>query len=109
MQDTHPITRVDLYARPDGVFVAKYPRDWTASTPPAKSYVITDHTLDELAAQLEQTPGWRVRRWPGGARGWLGKLAPVRTRSDIIRKREELTRWRPAGVEVHALDLAFDW
>ena len=103
------VTRIDLFNTPHGVFVVKFPDGWTASTPPVKSYYISDRTLDDLARTIETLPGWRVRRWPGGARGWLGKPMPVRTREQIKRKREELTRHRPPGVEIHALDLAYEW
>jgi len=57
--------------------------------------------------------GFTVRRWPGGARAWLGKPWPIRTRNQIQRMRHKigrLTAARAFGDEnMLGLDFAFDF
>lgn len=53
--------------------------------------------------------GWTVRRFlPLGARAWKGEPRPVRDSSSIRRKRDDLTRYPIPGLNVVALDLAYD-
>ena len=109
MSDT--ITRIDLFQIPAGVLVHKYPHYWTAATPPASTTTNAAMSLDAMVAWLNEN-GWTVRRWPGGARAWKGEMLPVRSRYQIKRKREELkARWQEGnaqGVQIHAIDLAYD-
>jgi hypothetical protein len=102
------ITRVDLYQNPNGIFICKYAEGWTASTPAIARYTISDRSLDDLVDALQRTSGWTVRRWPGGARAWRGKPMPIRSRTAILRKRDEVTRLHPSGVQVCTLDFALD-
>lgn len=102
-------TRIDLYQNPGGLFVLKFSDGWTASTPAYDRHLTPDWTIDAAARWLEEN-GWTVRRWPGGARAWLGRLLPIRTRAQIARKREQLLRSGPPdpAIQIHTLDLAFD-
>ena len=103
-------TRIDLLIIPtEGVLVRKYAEGWE-SDPSLRPAIHTNTTasLDEFVAWLE-AHGWTVRRWPGGARGFLGKQFPVRTKAEIKRLREQFYRFPVKGVEAHALDLAFEW
>lgn len=110
--DMENITRIDMHQIPQGIVVHKFPHYWTAATPPASTTTNEAMTLDQMTAWLEEN-GWTVRRWPGGARAWKGEMMPVRTASQIRRKREELRQrwqdWNRQGVQVHALDLAYDF
>lgn len=103
------ITRIDLYQNPDGLLVFKYPEGWTATTRPVERNLNQEWDLDRAVAWLTEN-GWTVRRWPGGARAWLGKPLPVRNWGQIKRKREELTQRRALfpDLQLHTIDLAFD-
>ena len=73
---------------------------------------VTDNhelSLDQMVAWLEGS-GWKVRRWPGGARAWKYEVSPVRSRAQIIKKRERLERSTPPELvgKLYTLDLAFD-
>lgn len=111
MDKTQNITRIDMIAIPTGVLVHKYPEGWTASTPPASTTTQETLSLDWMVSWLEND-GWTVRRWPGGARAWKGAMLPVRNGGQIKRKRDELRQrwqeWNQRGIQVNALDLAYD-
>jgi hypothetical protein len=93
------ITRVDLFEHPQGVMVNKFEEGWTASSQPVNLHINKEQTLDQMVAWLQEN-GWRVIQWPGagpgnrGARAWLGKPLPVRTRWGIQYVREVYTRRR---------------
>jgi len=101
------ITRVDMFSTPTGIFVCKYADGWKIGTPPCKRYTIEDKSLDELVSMFSDP--WQVRRWSGGARAWRGDLKPIRSRNQILQKRESLTRYPIPGVELHTLNLALDF
>lgn len=93
------ITRIDLYEDPKGVMVEKYAEGWTAGSYAVQSNKNTEQSLDEMVAWLKQN-GWTVLEWPGsgpkhrGARAFLGRPMPVRTRWGIQYYREYFTRRR---------------
>lgn len=109
-ETTVKITRIDLRKNPQGVFVEKYAEGWHASSRPAKDYLNTEMDLDEMVAWLKEQ-GWTVHCWPGGARAWWGHVLPVRTRWAIRYLRDFYSHRKdalPKGVQLHAVDLAYD-
>jgi hypothetical protein len=77
-----------------------------------KLVVIQSNPVADLESALSWcvSHGWTVRRWPGGARAWKNGLEPVRSKSEVIRLRDELRNHpRPElqGCAV-ALDLVYD-
>lgn len=84
------ITRID-FVQPNGRWVVnKYPYGWTAKTRPLTSET-KDETFDlESALTWCETHGWTVRRWPGGARAFLGEPMPVRDANTIKRMRRQV-------------------
>lgn len=104
------ITRIDFYQVGNRVRVDKYPYGWTLSTPPISSELKPEGFEIEQALQWFEHP-WIVRTWPGGARAWFGKLIPVRTRTEIQRRRDKLSeRFSMGGLKAgeYQIDLAFD-
>lgn len=102
------ITRLDFTKLPDDrVLVNKIFEDHQRRQAVVVNTVMSSLTLDELVSWCEST-GWTVRRWPGGARAWWGGLRPVRTAGAIKNKRAELMHRPIPGLQVHALDLAYD-
>ena len=99
--------RIDLFENDLGIRVMKWPENWQPHTPPAISYINTDMSLDQIAEFLE-AKGWTIRRWHQGARAWKGDICPIRTRGQILRKREQLTRHPRPGLQLCTIDLAFD-
>ena len=72
-------------------------------------------SLDDMIKWCEQN-GYHVRKWcPTGARAWLGrKPHPIRDRWQMKRLDERLKQRRdagtlPEGVQLHTLDLRYDW
>jgi hypothetical protein len=90
------ITRIDLHQSAHGVLVEKYAKGWTASTR-GWVKVNTEMSMDDMVAYLKDH-GWIVYEWPGvpelsidrGARAFLGKPMPVRSKAELIRRRSEL-------------------
>jgi hypothetical protein len=111
--DQPAITRIDLWETPDGLLVLKFQNGWSASSRAIERHVNPKWTLDSAISWLEDN-NWTVRRWgvPGraGARGWYGKMLPVRTRAEIAAKRArmEQNRHLNPGLQIHCLDFAFD-
>ena len=109
------ITRVDMRIQPrEGVAVLQYASGWTAGTEPAEMHTNATTTLPEMIEWFEKH-GWTVRTWPGGARAWLGRPLPIRSKLEIIRLRTDLERQvrinqgkHPRGFDILALDLALD-
>lgn len=90
------VTRIDMYERGNqGVYIEKYTEGWTAGSPAVSRDTNTENTLGEMVAWLREN-GWRVYEWPGGgpgsggARAFLGRPYPVRTRWGIQYKRQHL-------------------
>ena len=99
MSDQDPaITRIDLTETTRGVIVRKYPDGWTASTRVPQT-VNAEKTIDEMIAWLKEH-SWTVYQWPEvpelglarGARAFLGKPLPVRTKYEILYRRSKLTQ-----------------
>ena len=99
--------RIDLFQLDDGVQVMKWPLDWVPGTQPEISYKHKQITLAWAVKQL-QLKGWTVRTWHKGARAWNGPLRPIRTKGQIIRKREQFTRHPRPGIQLCTVDFAFD-
>ena len=107
MSPTIECGRIDMFVQEAGIRIMKWPVDWLPGTPPVISYVNTDLSLDEMTNILE-AKGWTVRCWHGGARAWKDKIRPIRTRAQIIRKRESFTRYPRPGIQLCCVDFAFD-
>jgi len=110
------ITRVDLRVQPrgEGVAVLQYPDGWQAWTDPVEMHVNATTGLEDMVKWFKDH-GWYVREWPGGARAFLGKPIPVRSKKEILRMRSELERQtmlhqghHPRGFQINTLDLAVD-
>lgn len=88
MSEKKRITRIDMYENPNGVMVEKFAEGWTAGSYAVESYKNTTDSLDEMVKWLKDN-GWTVLQWPGsgpkhrGARAFLGRLMPVRSRWGI--------------------------
>lgn len=105
-----PYTRIDIFQLPSGELrIMKYCEGWTAGTPATENYMTDAMTLAQVAEWLTAR-GWIIRRWPGGMRAWRHKIMPIRTKAQIIRKRDELSMKRSLfpELQLHALDLAYD-
>ena len=87
------ITRIDFYEAFQGtegrcvVNVAKFPDGWEKD-PMARAIkrYQSDKPLAEMLTWCE-AQGWKIRRWPGGARAFKGGLHPIRSRGAIVRMR----------------------
>ncbi len=93
------ITRIDLVQTAYGP--AK--RCWRAGWMPgdlADEYapLAEGWTVSSAADKLEGD-GWKVRRWPGGARAWRIAPRPVRTGRRADRFRERLLSCPPSGLD----------
>jgi hypothetical protein len=102
------ITRIDFATTADLVVVNKLVEE------PTRAWVFdsTQKPATELETMLAwcEANGWTVRRFlPLGARAWKGTAPrPIRTAGQIIKRRDELTRRPVPGLNVIALDLAYD-
>lgn len=112
---TDKFTRYDILVTPQKITIRKW-RDWTPGVFTVNDDYEekpADYDLDQALTWFEQH-GYTVRRWPGGARIWLGKPVAVRTASEIKAMRSRLTHEAESygGVhprfQVHTLDLALD-
>lgn len=71
-------------------------------------------SIDDMVSWLEDH-GYRVYRWPTGARAFYGDPHPVRSTEQIRRLRDKLKRRKMDGdplladIEVYGLDLRFQW
>ena len=101
------ITRIDFATTADLVVVNKLVEE------PTRAWVYDSSQkpaieLDKMLAWCESN-GWTVRRFaPLGARAWKGAPRPIRTAAQIIKRRAELTMRPVPGLNVVALDLAYD-
>ena len=125
------VTRVDLQVTAGGLVSHKFADGWFERQRNTDLGLRTEPkwTLDAAVEWLE-AHGYTVHRWPGGkrwpegARAWLGEIRPVRTKAQILMLRNQVayemeTRRNqsayempndPAhpGVEYNTLDLAYD-
>ena len=106
--------RIDMYvvhpSAGGGVRVFKHFEHRKPNQGASDISIVEDWTLDEMSAWLE-VAGWKVRRWPGGARAWKHEITPIRPRHRIRKMRNDLASgWGDPEVlkVLHTLDLAFD-
>lgn len=112
MAEQLTVTRMDFTLIDNGrqVVVMKF----DDQTVPARAIPVSDPSV-KPGADFETMltwcidHGWTVRRFaPLGARAWKGTARVVRTAGQIIKKRDELTRYPVPGLNVVSLDLAYD-
>lgn len=101
------ITRIDFAVADQSVVVNKLVEI------DGRAIVIETSTkpLAELETMLTwcASHGWTVRRYaPLGARAWKGAAKPVRTAGQIQKRRAEMEKYPVPGLQVHALDFAYD-
>ena len=104
------VTRVDLQETANGLVSHKFSEGWFERQRNTDLGLRCEAkwTLDAAVSWLE-AHGYTVRRWPGGARAWLGDILPVRNKAQIIMMRNQLAYERPHDpTQYHALDLAYD-
>jgi len=98
------------------VIVTKFQRrDETADVPMEGEVKPIDFDLDGALAWCAEN-GYTVRQWPGGARAWRGKPWPIRSRSQIIRRRRDVERHvryriatgKASDENLLSLDFAYD-
>lgn len=108
MAERIAVTRIDFAIAQDIVVVNKIAETGTRAIV-VESSEKKDNELDEMLAWCESN-GWVVRRYaPLGARAWKGAAPrPVRTSGQIRRKRDELMKYPVPGLNVSALNLAYD-
>ena len=106
------IGRIDLYKVPTGIRIKKWSWDWAPGQPPVVNYVHTGLTLKD-AVQTLRLHGWIVHTWPTGARAFNGRSQhrPIRSRSQIKRKRERMTIYKNLhpGLQLCTADFAYEW
>lgn len=113
------VTRIDMYeAGKNGVLVLRFADGWTASSNPVQQHSNTEKTLDEMVAWLKEN-GWHVYEWPGGgpgsrgARAFLGRPLPVRSKYGILYKRRFMSDhpflWAADERPRSNIDLAFEY
>lgn len=123
MPVSNEITRIDLLATPVNMItgergqyvkVAKWADGWEAEAYQARPASVDFNgkmSLDQMC-EILISQGWKVRRpTPIHARAWKYRLAPVRTRNEIITLRQRLMRQFRSGLlktDPTGLDLAFD-
>ena len=112
MADRLEITRIDFIETSNGVVVNKLA--WNG-----QRYIVTNGTtkteeenpefvLEEALAWCEKN-GWSVRRWYGGARAFKGEPRVIRTTGQIKSLRERLKRYPVPGLQLHTIDLRYDY
>lgn len=106
------ITRIDFLKLGEEYRVQKWPYGWEPKTRPLEEKTLTQEAWEQAILGCESN-GWTVRRWPGGARAFLGQPQPVRDRAAImaIRRRaeEDLSLRHETGTNKVFFDFAFDW
>lgn len=105
-------TRIDLIQMPDGWHYRKWPYGWEPKTRPMSEEIKSADEVAQILAWCE-AHGWTVRRWPGGARAFLGQPKPVRDRAGILAVRrqaeQEFQRRENIGTNKIFYDFAFDY
>jgi len=102
------VTRIDFTTVGDQIVVNKIDDQTTDHSIIVENSQKSASSLEDMLTWCEGN-GWTVRRFaPLGARAWKGGLRPVRTAIQIKRKRDELTLHLVEGLNVVALDLAYD-
>ena len=98
-----PPDRIDFTILQDGhVAVLKLDRQAQRDIPRPEGNDFKPPGFDlEAALNWCRANGYTVRQWPGGARAWLGKPWPIRTRYQIMQRRAQ----NSCAVN---LDFAFD-
>ena len=89
--------RIDFAVVTSGVVVTRF---WLIGgrnvAPHAPEVKPAGFDLEGVLARCEQN-GYTVRRWQGGARAWRGVPWPIRTRSQIWRRRAQAERLAMRG------------
>lgn len=87
--------------------IRKYPYGWIASTRPIQ---IKAATAEEIAVAIKwcEDSGWNVRKYPGGARAFLGKVYPVRDATAIRSMRRKVQNGKTPDIS-RFFDYAFDY
>jgi hypothetical protein len=105
-------TRIDFIKLAGKFYVKKFPFGWTAKTRPIQETEKTEAEWEKAILWCESN-GWNVRRWPDGARAWMGPVLPVRDAAGIRamrRKAEaEFQRLENIGTNKIFYDFAFDF
>lgn len=106
------VTRIDFALTGDGEHVIINKFDDLSVTGRAIIISSTVKPADQFETMVAWCVqhAWTVRRFlPLGARAWKGPAPrPVRGTAQIQRKRDDLLRYPVAGLNVVALDLAYD-
>lgn len=95
------ITRIDLVNTAHGPVKRCWRAGWMPGDKPRAADVapLPAGLTVEAAADKLEAQGWKVRRWPGGARAWRIKPRPVRTGEYANRFRDRLLANPPKGLE----------
>lgn len=94
------ITRIDLVNTEHGPVKRCWRAGWMPGDRPRAADVaaLPDGLTVEAAADKLEAQGWKVRRWPGGARAWRIAPRPVRTGDYANKHRERLLANPPAAL-----------
>ena len=110
MELNSSVTRIDIEQQGDSILVLEFKDGWKPGNPPDNVYRINDEPFSEALIFLIRLSGWTVVEWTIGARAWKDGIKPVRTGSQIRRKREQVRKsadwYRKQGVDL-TLNLAF--
>lgn len=121
-------TRIDIFNYQDKLTVKKYTEGWNVNSRPAQISTPQNFTYQDILEWLKNE-GWEVFEWescpimgvPEGARGYLGKPRPVRSRWEIKKLRDHYVKLadayfstpasyhnKPSLINrLHAIDLAY--
>jgi len=94
------ITRIDLVDTKHGPVKRCWRAGWMPGDRPRAADVaaLPAGLTVEAAADKLEAQGWKVRRWPGGARAWRIAPRPVRTGDYANKHRERLLANPPASL-----------
>lgn len=95
------VVRIDLIETSHGPVKRCWRSGWMPGDKPRLSDVapLADGWTVESAADKLKADGWKVRRWPGGARAWRVDPRPVRTGPYADRFRERMLANPPKALE----------
>lgn len=95
------ITRIDLVTTDYGPVKRCWRAGWMPGDKPRLSDVapLSEGWTVQTAADKLEADGWKVRRWPNGARAWRIAPRPVRTGDYANKFRERLLANPPKGLE----------
>lgn len=95
------VTRIDLVETNAGPVKRCWRAGWIPGDKPRLSDVapLAEGWTVESAADKLEADGWKVRRWPGGARAWRIAPRPVRTGEYAARFRDRMLANPPKALE----------